>query len=42
VSIVKAIAQVHGGRVTAANRSTGGAAVTIELPRSSGEVAGRV
>jgi signal transduction histidine kinase len=33
LAIVKAIAEAHGGRVTAANRSGGGAVVQIVLPR---------
>lgn len=34
LSIVKAIAQAHGGRVTARNQPSGGAIVRIELPDS--------
>jgi two-component system sensor histidine kinase ChvG len=32
LAIVKAVAEAHGGRVTAANRSEGGARFTIEVP----------
>ena len=32
LSLVQRIAVAHGGRATAANRSTGGAVVTLELP----------
>ncbi len=32
LSIVRAIAQAHGGQVTASNRDTGGAIVRIDLP----------
>ncbi|MCG6988404.1 MAG: HAMP domain-containing histidine kinase [Gemmatimonadetes bacterium] len=33
LAIVKAVAHAHGGDVEAANRSTGGARVTVRLPR---------
>ena len=39
LSIVRAIAQAHGGRVTAARGPGGGAAVTIWLPRQPGAAA---
>jgi signal transduction histidine kinase len=37
LSIVRAIAEAHGGRVTAARATTGGAAVTIWLPALDAE-----
>jgi signal transduction histidine kinase len=36
LSIVRAIAQAHGGRAVARNRDGGGAVVRLELPRPSG------
>jgi two-component system OmpR family sensor kinase len=38
LSIVKAIAQAHGGRVTASNLDAGGAIVRIDLPGAAGEI----
>jgi signal transduction histidine kinase len=35
LTLVKRIAEAHGGRVFAANRDGGGAGVGMELPRSS-------
>jgi signal transduction histidine kinase len=32
LAIVRHLIELHGGRVTAANRPTGGARFTIELP----------
>lgn len=37
LSIVKAIAQAHGGLVVASNQDTGGAIVRIELPGAAGQ-----
>jgi signal transduction histidine kinase len=37
LAIVSAVAQAHGGRVSAANRTGGGAEVTIELPLMTDE-----
>jgi signal transduction histidine kinase len=37
LSIVRAIAQVHGGQVTARNQDSGGAIVRIDLPGAAGE-----
>jgi signal transduction histidine kinase len=38
LSIVKAIAQAHGGQVTAGNQDSGGAVVRIDLPGAAGEI----
>jgi two-component system phosphate regulon sensor histidine kinase PhoR len=37
LSIVKHLAELHGGHVTAANRSGGGAEFTVKLPRARSE-----